>query len=61
LIKKEIKKDNIFDPDEFDEINGYELITYRKKYHLRDLETNEIYNILNYLPNKVIGIYFTKW
>lgn len=49
------KKDDIFDPEEFDEINGYELMMYKKKYYLRDLETNELYNIMNNKPNIVMG------
>jgi hypothetical protein len=49
------KKEDIFDPEEFDEINGYELMMYKKKYYLRDLETNELYNIMNNKPNIVMG------
>ena len=49
------KKDDIFDPEEFDEINGYELLMYKKKYYLRDLETNELYNINDNKPNIVVG------
>ena len=45
-----------FDPDNFEEINGYELICYKKKYYLRDLETNELYDIDNNMPNKVVGL-----
>ena len=49
------KKDDIFDPEEFEEINGYELLMYKKKYYLRDLETNELYNINDNKPNIVVG------
>jgi hypothetical protein len=49
-------EDNIFDIDNFEDINGYELLQYKKKYYLRDLETNEIYNIINYKPDSVIGL-----
>jgi hypothetical protein len=49
-------EDNIFDIDNFEDINGYELLQYKKKYYLRDLETNEIYNIVNYKPDSVIGL-----
>jgi hypothetical protein len=64
-VKKSKKKDkmieefrnDIFNPDIFNEINGYQLIIYKKKYYLRDLETNQLYDIDNYKPNKVVGIY----
>ena len=46
----------VFDIEHFEDINGYELIQYKKKYYFRDLETNEIYNILNYKPDSVIGL-----
>ena len=48
--------ENVFDPDNFTDINGYELIIYRRKYYLKDLETGEIYNIVNNMPSSVIGI-----
>lgn len=50
------KEDFDFNPDLFNDINGYELIMYKKKYYLKDMETNEIYDILNNQPNKVIGL-----
>ena len=49
------KKDDIFDPEEYEDINGYELLMYKKKYYLRDLETNELYNINDNKPNIVVG------
>jgi hypothetical protein len=55
--KKQIKEEvvNDFDPDNFEEINGFELMMYKKKYYLRDLETNELYSILNNVQDKVVG------
>lgn len=45
------------DPETFEEINGYELIAYKKKYYLRDMETSEIYDInVDNKPNKVVGL-----
>jgi hypothetical protein len=54
--KKSKKREQIFNPEEFEEINGYELIIYKKKYYLRDLETGEIYDIVNNQPNQIIGL-----
>lgn len=45
-----------FDVNNFEDINGYELMAYKKKYYLRDLETNEVYDIENGKPNNIIGI-----
>jgi hypothetical protein len=58
-IKKKSKEisNESFNPDNFIEINGYDLIMYKKKYYLRDLETNQLYDIQNNSPNKFIGIY----
>jgi hypothetical protein len=53
---KEINNDN-FNPDNFIEINGYELMMYKKKYYIRDLETNQLYDIQDNKPNNIIGIY----
>jgi hypothetical protein len=54
--KRRVKEDIIFDPDNFEEINGYELLSYKRKYYLRDLETSEIYDILDNQPNIVVGL-----
>ena len=54
--KKKKKDKETFDLDLFEEINGYELLEYKKIYYLKDLETNELYDIVNFKPNKVIGI-----
>ena len=55
-IIEEFRNDT-FNPDNFTEINGYQLMMYKKIYYLRDLETNQLYNIENYKPNIVAGIY----
>ncbi len=68
LVKKKKKKQNVveeeqkdsFDPNNFEDINGYELIVYKKKYYLRDLETNELYDILNNQPNVIVGLISTN-
>jgi hypothetical protein len=49
-----------FDPDNFEEINGYELLVYKKNYYLRDLETDELYSIQDNKPNKVVGLINNK-
>jgi hypothetical protein len=54
------KEEEEFNPDDFEEINGYELILYKKIYYLRDLETNELYNIVNNNPDKVVGFINNK-
>lgn len=54
------KEEVEFDPDNFEEINGYELMLYKKNYYLRDLETNELYNIVNNEPNIVVGFINNK-
>jgi hypothetical protein len=54
-ISKVTIKDT-FDVEQFEDINGYELLQYKKKYYLRDLETNEIYDIQDYKPKTVIGL-----
>lgn len=48
--------EHIFDPDNFEDQNGYELMLYKKKYYLRDLETNELYDIINNKPNNIVGL-----
>jgi hypothetical protein len=45
-----------FDPDTFEEVNGFELLLYKKNYYLRDLETSEVYSIVNNNPDKVVGL-----
>ncbi len=75
LVKKKKKKQTVveeelnqelvseplsFDPNNFEDINGYELIVYKKKYYLRDLETNELYDILDNQPNVIVGLISTN-
>ena len=62
IIKKKQKKvsnDN-FNPEYFEEVNGFELLIYKKTYYLRDLETNELYDILNNKQNNVVGLVNSK-
>ena len=56
LKKKKEKQPKSFDIDNFEDINGYELLSYKKKYYLRDLETNELYNIIDNNPGEIIGL-----
>ena len=55
-IKEKYSNESEFNPDEYEDINGYELLCYKKKYYLRDLETSEIYDINDYKPNKIVGL-----
>jgi hypothetical protein len=59
-LKNNSNKDTVFNPDDFEDINGYELMMYKNKYYLRDLETNELYNIMNNKPEKIVGFINTK-
>ena len=47
---------NTFDPDNYVDIDGYELIKYKKKYYLVH-NNNQIYSILDYKPNTIVGSY----
>ncbi len=60
--KKEpvVEHKETFEPDNFEDINGYELIVYKKKYYLRDLETNELYDIVNNQPKTIVGLISTN-
>ena len=57
---REEPREIAFDPDNFEEINGYELLVYKKIYYLRDLETDELYSIQDNKPNKVVGLINNK-
>lgn len=59
-VATEISLSSSFDPEEFEEINGYELLVYKKNYYLRDLETDELYSIQSNKPNKVVGLINNK-
>lgn len=56
--KEPVEKE--FNPDEFEDINGYELLIYKNVYYLRDLETNELYSIINNQPDQVVGLINSK-
>jgi hypothetical protein len=58
--KKAQQEEDEFDPENFEDVNGYELIVYKGGYYLRDLETNELYNIKNNGPNQVVGLINSK-
>ena len=60
--KKEsnVELDNQFDPDMFEDINGFELLIYKQKYYLRDLETSEIYDIVDNKQNQIVGLINSK-
>ena len=49
-------KENISYPD----INGYELLIYKNIYYYRDLETNEIYDIINKTIGNIVGLITEK-
>lgn len=57
-IKKEINTE--FNIDNFEDVNGFELTFYKKIYYLRDLETNELYDIVDFKPGKIIGLLNSK-
>lgn len=44
-----------FDPDNFEEIEGYELIMYKKNYYLKDLENLTIHTIINDTVGDEVG------
>ena len=56
--KKEVN--SVFNVENFEDINGFELTSYKKNYYLRDLETNELYDIVDNKPGKVIGLINSK-
>jgi hypothetical protein len=58
---KNKKKINVeFNVDSFEDVNGFELTSYKKNYYLRDLETNELYDIIDNKPGKIIGLLNSK-
>lgn len=50
---------NEFNEEEFNEIDGFELIMYKKNYYLKNTN-NEIFNIINYKPNVIVGTINSK-
>jgi hypothetical protein len=59
-IKIEQTVINEFNEDEYNDIEGFELVKYKNIYYLKNINTNEIFNIVNYLPNKNVGIINSK-
>ena len=59
-VSPDVTYEEFFDPDEFEEINGYELLVYKKNYYLRDLETDELYSIQSNKPRRVVGLINNK-
>ena len=55
--KSKKKNKNDSNTNNYVEINRYELLEYKKKLIYRDIETNQIYDILDNKPNNVIGLY----
>ena len=43
-----------------DDINGFELLKYKKNYYLRNLETNELHEIIDFKPDNIIGYLTTS-
>ena len=56
--KKEVN--SVFNVENFEDINGFELTSYKKNYYLRDLETNELYDIVDNKPGKIVGLLNSK-
>ena len=48
--------DTKFNPDNFEDLNGFELLMYKSNYYLRDLETSELYDITGNKPGKIVGL-----
>lgn len=60
IVETKKKVNSEFNVDDFEDINGFELTSYKKNYYLRDLETNELYDIVDNKPGKVIGLINSK-
>lgn len=60
IVETKKKVNSEFNVDDFEDINGFELTSYKKNYYLRDLETNELYDIVDNKPDKVIGLINSK-
>ena len=61
--EKEVEEEETkleFDPDNLEDINGFELLVYKKNYYFRDLETNELYDIDDNKPGKIVGLINSK-
>jgi len=53
---KSIKKEFVFNEEEFTDIDGYELLIYKNIYYLKNEITNDIYDIIDYKPLNKVGI-----
>jgi hypothetical protein len=53
---KPIKKEFVFNEEEFTDIDGYELLLYKNVYYLKNETTCDIYDINNYKPNNKVGV-----
>ena len=57
IVKEQlVEQESIFNPDNFENINGFELLMYKSNYYLRDLETSELYDINKNVPGKIVGL-----
>jgi predicted RNase H-like nuclease (RuvC/YqgF family) len=55
-LENELKLKSESDDIESIDINGYELLLYKNNYYLKNNNTNELYDIKNKKPNKLVGI-----
>lgn len=55
VIPKLVIQEDIFNVDNFEPIDGYELITYKKTYYLVQEETNRVFSIIKNKVGKHIG------
>jgi predicted RNase H-like nuclease (RuvC/YqgF family) len=53
---KKLENEKLNNDLESIEINGYELLLYKNNYYLKNNNTNELYNIKNKKPDKIVGI-----
>jgi hypothetical protein len=57
IIEEQLPEpDTKFNPDNFEDLNGFELLMYKSNYYLRDLETSELYDINANKPDKIVGL-----
>lgn len=47
---------NDFNPDDFEDIEGYELIMYKKNYYLKNINKQTVYTIVDNNVGKKVGI-----
>jgi hypothetical protein len=51
-----VEDDGNINPENFQDINGFELLEYKSNYYWRDLETSELYDNIAYKPGKIVGL-----